>query len=207
MTDIRERLSVVLVDDDGAVRDALALVLSLHGYRTRSFASAEHLLDAVDPSWVGCVVADLKMPGLSGLELAAELATRGIGMPVVIITAHGDVASARAAFRLNAVDFLEKPFDDDQLIEAIETAFGREATRLATSGERAEREKSLAKLSPREREIAALVARGMRNPAIAEQLAISPRTVEVHKARIMDKLGVRGLDELIVKMQGTEGRD
>jgi RNA polymerase sigma factor (sigma-70 family) len=128
-------------------------------------------------------------------------------MPVVIITAHGDVASARAAFRLNAVDFLEKPFDDDQLIEAIETAFGREATRLATSGERAEREKSLAKLSPREREIAALVARGMRNPAIAEQLAISPRTVEVHKARIMDKLGVRGLDELIVKMQGTEGRD
>lgn len=207
MTDIRERLSVVLVDDDGAVRDALALVLSLHGYRTRSFASAEHLLDAVDPSWVGCVVADLKMPGRSGLELAAELATRGIGMPVVIITAHGDVASARAAFRLNAVDFLEKPFDDDQLIEAIETAFGREAARLATSGERAEREKSLAKLSPREREIAALVARGMRNPAIAEQLAISPRTVEVHKARIMDKLGVRGLDELIVKMQGTEGRD
>jgi FixJ family two-component response regulator len=165
MTDIRERLSVVLVDDDGAVRDALALVLSLHGYRTRSFASAEQLLDAVDPSWVGCVVADLKMPGLSGLELAAELATRGIGMPVVIITAHGDVASARAAFRLNAVDFLEKPFDDDQLIEAIETAFGREATRLATSGERAEREKSLAKLSPRGREIAALVARGMRNPA------------------------------------------
>lgn len=207
MTDIRERLSVVLVDDDGAVRDALALVLSLHGYRTRSFASAEHLLDAVDSSWVGCVVADLKMPGRSGLELAAELATRGIGMPVVIITAHGDVASARAAFRLNAVDFLEKPFDDDQLIEAIETAFGREAARLATSGERAEREKSLAKLSPREREIAALVARGMRNPAIAEQLAISPRTVEVHKARIMDKLGVRGLDELIVKMQGTEGRD
>jgi RNA polymerase sigma factor (sigma-70 family) len=207
MTGIRERLSVVLVDDDGAVRDALALVLSLHGYRTRSFASAEHLLDAVDPSWVGCVVADLKMPGRSGLELAAELATRGIGMPVVIITAHGDVASTRAAFRLNAVDFLEKPFDDDQLIEAIETAFGREASRLSTSGERAEREKSLAKLSPREREIAALVARGMRNPAIAEQLAISPRTVEVHKARIMDKLGVRGLDELIVKMQGTGSRD
>lgn len=201
MDDLRARLSVVLVDDDAAVRDALALVLSLHGYRTRSFASAEDLLGAVDPSWEGCVVADLRMPGRSGLDLAAELTSRGIAMPVVIITAHGDVASARAAFRLNAVDFLEKPFDDDQLIEAIETAFGQEVARLEVSGERAQRERSLTMLSPREREIAVLVASGMRNPAIAEKLSISPRTVEVHKARIMDKLGVRGLDELILKVR------
>jgi RNA polymerase sigma factor (sigma-70 family) len=199
--DPRDRFSVVLVDDDGAVRDALALVLGLHGYRTRSFASAEDLLAAVDASWEGCVVADLRMPGSSGLDLAAGLASRGIAMPVVIITAHGDVASARAAFRLNAVDFLEKPFDDDQLIEAIEEAFDRERARVATSGEAAERERALARLSPREREIAVLVARGMRNPAIAEKLAISPRTVEVHKARIMSKLGVSGLDELILKVR------
>jgi RNA polymerase sigma factor (sigma-70 family) len=201
MSDTRERLSVVLVDDDAAVRDSLALVLGLHGYRTRSFASAEDLLGAVDPSWEGCVVADLRMPGRSGLELAAELAARGIGMPLVIITAHGDVASARAAFRLNAVDFLEKPFDDDQLVEAIEAAFLRETTRLQETTELAERERSLAKLSPREREIAKLVASGMRNAVIAEQLGISPRTVEVHKSRVMEKLGARGLDELILKVR------
>lgn len=201
MNDHRRRLTVCLVDDDAAVRDALGLVLSLHGYRTRSFASAEDLSGVVDATWEGCVVADLRMPGRSGIELAGELASRGIAMPVVIITAHGDVASARAAFRLNAVDFLEKPFEDDELIEAIEAAFARELARLATTGEAVERERALARLSPREREIAVLVAQGLRNPAIAERLAISPRTVEVHKARIMDKLGVRGLDELILKVR------
>lgn len=192
-----DALSVVLVDDDAAVRDSLALLLGLRGYRTVTFASAEDLLAAVTPDWFGCVVADLRMPGKSGLELAAELQARGIAMPVVIITAHGDVASARTAFRLNAVDFLEKPFDDDALVDAIETGHARERERLAARGLRSGRDRFLAALSPREREIAELVAQGMRNPAIAEKLGISPRTVEVHKARIMDKLGARGLDELI----------
>jgi RNA polymerase sigma factor (sigma-70 family) len=197
MSDARGRLSVVLVDDDAAVRDALALTLSLRGYRARIFASAEDLLDVVDASWEGCVVADLRMPGLSGLDLVARLAERGIALPVVIITAHGDVASARAAFRLNAVDFLEKPFDDDELCAAVDAAFARESARLATRDAHAASERALAALSPREREIARMVASGMRNPAIAERLSISPRTVEVHKARAMDKLGVKGLDELI----------
>lgn len=192
-----DALSVVLVDDDAAVRDSLALLLGLRGYRTVTFASAEDLLAAVTPDWFGCVVADLRMPGKSGLELAAELQARGIAMPVVIITAHGDVASARTAFRLNAVDFLEKPFDDDALVDALETGHARERERLAARGLRSGRDRFLAALSPREREIAELVARGMRNPAIAGKLGISPRTVEVHKARIMDKLGARGLDELI----------
>ena len=197
MADPRERLSVVLVDDDASVRDALSLTLSLRGYRARIFASAEDLLDVVDASWEGCVVADLRMPGLSGLDLVARLAALGIGMPVVIITAHGDVASARAAFRLNAVDFLEKPFDDDELCAAVDAAFERESARLASRDERASRDVALAALSPREREIAELVASGMRNPAIAQRLSISPRTVEVHKARALEKLGVKGLDELI----------
>ena len=192
-----DALSVVLVDDDAAVRDSLALLLGLRGYRTVTFASAEDLLAAVTPDWFGCVVADLRMPGKSGLELAAELQARGIAMPVVIITAHGDVASARTAFRLNAVDFLEKPFDDDALVDALETGHARERERIAARGLRSGRDRFLAALSPREREIAELVAQGMGNPAIAEKLGISPRTVEVHKARIMDKLGARGLDELI----------
>ena len=200
MADFRERLSVVLVDDDAAVRDALALTLSLRGYRARVFASAEALLDVVDASWEGCVIADLRMPGLSGLDLASRLASRGIELPFVIITAHGDVASARAAFRLNAVDFLEKPFDDDELCAAVEAAFARETARLAAADERHARDQALAALSPREREVARMVASGMRNPAIAERLAISPRTVEVHKARVMEKLDVETLDELIRRL-------
>jgi len=200
MADPRDRFTVVLVDDDAAVRDALALTLSLRGYRARVFASAENLLDVVDASWEGCVVADLRMPGLSGLDLASQLASRGIALPFVIITAHGDVASARAAFRLDAVDFLEKPFDDDELCIAVEAAFAREAARVAKAGERDARDRALLALSPREREIARMVASGMRNPAIAERLDISPRTVEVHKARVMEKLGVTSLDELIRRL-------
>jgi RNA polymerase sigma factor (sigma-70 family) len=196
-------LSVVLVDDDASVRDSLALLLGLRGYRTVTYASAEDLLASVTPGWAGCVVADLRMPGRNGLELAAELEARGIAMPVVIITAHGDVASARTAFRLNAVDFLEKPFDDDELVEAIETGYARERERLAAQELKTGRNRFLSALSPREREIAELVARGMRNPAIAAKLGISPRTVEVHKARIMDKLGARGLDELIRIMSAS----
>ena len=196
----RDRYAVVLVDDDASVRDSLALVLSLRGYSTRAFANAEDCLAAADRAWEGCVVADLRMPGLDGLGLAAELARQGIAVPVVIVTAHGDVASARAAFRLNAVDFLEKPFDDDQLVEAIEAAFAREDARVAAQRERSLRESALAALSPREREIARLVATGLRNAAIAQLLDISPRTVEVHKARVMEKLGASGLDDLIRKL-------
>ena len=202
MADPADVLTVVLVDDDAAVRDSLSLLLGLRGYRTVTFASAEDALAAATPSWAGCVVADLKMPGRSGLELAAELEKRGVTVPGVIITAHGDVASAREAFRRNAVDFLEKPFEDDQLVEAIERGYARERDRLSALGRREERERFLSALSPREREIAGLVAQGLRNPAIAERLGISPRTVEVHKARIMDKLGARGLDDLIRIMSG-----
>jgi FixJ family two-component response regulator len=202
MADLRARLAVVLVDDDASVRDALALVLGLRGYRTRVFVSAEDLLAVIDASWEGCIVADLRLPGMGGLDLAARLASLGIALPFVVITAHGDVASARAAFRLNAVDFLEKPFDDDQLVVAIEAAFAREAGRLEEANAHGDRERTLAALSPREREIAMLVASGLRNPAIAERLGISPRTVEVHKARVMEKLGIKGLDELI-RMVGS----
>ncbi|HEY8243855.1 MAG TPA: response regulator [Casimicrobiaceae bacterium] len=201
MASARDRYAVVLVDDDASVRDSLALVLSLRGYSTRAFASAEDCLAAADPTWEGCIVADLKMPGMGGLDLAARLAQRGLAAPFVVITAHGDVASARAAFRLNVVDFLEKPFDDDQLVDAIEAAFAREDARIAAQGERDARERSLEALSPREREIAQLVASGLRNAAIAQRLDISPRTVEVHKARVMEKLGLKGLDELIRKLR------
>lgn len=197
MTDLRERMTVFIVDDDAAVRDAVALLLSLRGYRTASFACAEDFLRACDPAWAGCVVADIKMPGMSGLELQAEMACRGIELPVLIMTGHGDVSAARAAFRARAVDFLEKPFEDEQLVAGIEQAFARERERLGERSERERRERIVAGLSQREREVLSLLARGLPNRTIAKELDISPRTVEVHKARVMSKLGAHNLAELV----------
>jgi len=197
MGESRNQYTVFIVDDDASVRDAVALLLSLRGYRTASFACGEDFMRACKPEWTGCVVADIKMPGMTGLELQASLAQSGIGLPVLIMTGHGDVTSARAAFRSNAVDFLEKPFDDEQLVAGIESAFARIRRELASRAESARREALLADLSPREREVLELLARGMANRGIAEALDISPRTVEVHKARVMSKLGVSNLAELV----------
>lgn len=115
----RAQLAVYLVDDDPAIRDSISLSLSLRGYHIAQFSSAEDFLHAYDAAWTGCVAADIRMPGMSGLQLQTELSARGSRLPVVIITGHDDVASASAAFRGNAIDFLEKPFDDEQLTTAI----------------------------------------------------------------------------------------
>jgi RNA polymerase sigma factor (sigma-70 family) len=137
------------------------------------------------------------MPGMSGLELQQELKRRGHTLPVVVITGHGDISQARTAFKSDAVDFLEKPFDDEQLVAAIEAAALRENDRLALDAQREKSAAAVAALSEREREVLALLARGLANRDIGEALNISPRTVEVHKARIMSKLGVKNLAELV----------
>ena len=186
-------LTVYVVDDDASVRDSLALMLSLWGYTSALFADAEALLAAWRPEWAGCVVADLRLPGKSGMELQAALRARGSRLPFVIITAHGDVATARAAFQAEAVDFLEKPFDHAQVRSAIENAFSRENLRLRRSAEAAR----LESLTAREREVLEHAAQGLHAKEIAARLGISPRTVEVHKTRIMEKLGVRNVAELV----------
>jgi FixJ family two-component response regulator len=193
----RAQLTVYLVDDDAAIRDALSLSLSLRGYPIALFASAEDFLNAFDATWAGCVIADIRMPGMSGLELQSALVQRGAKMPVVIITGHGDVTSARAAFRNHAIDFLEKPFDDDQLISAIEIAFEQELGRMSKQSGNARREAMLASLSPRERDVMKLLMRGLHAREIGEQLGISHRTVEVHKAHIMEKMGVRSVVDIV----------
>lgn len=190
---MRDELTVYVVDDDAGVRDSLALMLGLAGYRTALFAHAEAFLAAWRAEWAGCVVADLRLPGKSGLELQAELRARGAMLPFIIITAHGDVPSARSAFQADAVDFLEKPFDHAQLRAAIEAAFSREDARLARAGDAAR----LAALTAREREVLELAAKGLHAKEIGTALGISPRTVEVHKTRIMEKLGARNLAELV----------
>jgi two-component system response regulator FixJ len=186
--------TVFVVDDDAAVRDSLSLLLSLHGHPTAVFASAEAFLGVLQPGWRGCVVADIRMPGMSGLALQQALLRQGSELPVIIITAHGDIAAAREAFKAAAVDFFEKPFDEDLLLQAIQRALAgldsaepRPGTPAAHPGV----------LSARERQVHELVVAGADNATIGAQLGISPRTVEVHKSRLMAKLGVRNLAELI----------
>ncbi|HSN19975.1 MAG TPA: response regulator [Usitatibacter sp.] len=197
-----EELAVYIVDDDPAVRDSLSLLLSLRGYRTATFASAEDFLAALRPEWKGCLIADIRMPGMDGLALQRELLRRAVRLPVVIVTAHGDVASARAAFKSDAVDFLEKPFDEEGPVAAVEAAFRRERERASEEERTRDREELLARLTEREREVVLLLAEGLHNVEVAERLAISPRTIEVHKARIMAKLGAHNLAELIRVVHG-----
>jgi RNA polymerase sigma factor (sigma-70 family) len=196
MADART-LVVYVVDDDASIRDSLALMLGLGGYVTRLFSDAESFLVAFDPGWAGCVVADLRLPGLSGVELQARVRATGSSIPFVIITAHGDVPAARAAFRAQAVDFIEKPFDDGPLRGAIDTAFALETERLAGTELRRADAAKLARLTPREREVLEHAVDGKHAKEIAAALGISPRTVEVHKTRIMEKLEVRNIAELV----------
>lgn len=189
--------TVYIVDDDASIRDSLALMLGLAGYATRLFADAESLLVAFNEGWAGCVVADLRLPGLSGLELQARFRGRGSRIPFVIITAHGDVPAARAAFRAQAVDFIEKPFEEAQLRSAIDAAFALERERSHAAAARQEAARKLALLTAREREVLEHAARGLHAKEIARALGISARTVEVHKTRIMEKLDVRNIGELV----------
>ncbi len=190
-------LAVYVVDDDASVRDSLALMLGLAGYATRLFADAESFLAAFDPAWSGCVVADLRLPGMSGIELQGRVRERGSALPFVIITAHGDVPAARAAFLGRAVAFVEKPFAAAPLRGAIDTAFALETRRLDEAELRRADEQKLARLTAREREVLEHAVQGKHAKEIGAALGISPRTVEVHKMRIMEKLGVRNVAELV----------
>lgn len=189
--------TVFVVDDDEPMRDSLALMLGLWGYRAASFASAEEFLAAYQDKWTGCVVADLKLPGKSGIELQAELRARGSHLPFVIITAHGGVSSARTAFQAEAVDFLEKPFDEADLRVAIEKGLAKELGRVQRAAADREEALKLEKLTHREREVLELAGKGLHAKEIARALGISPRTVEVHKASVMSKLGARNVAELV----------
>jgi len=190
-------LTVYIVDDDPSVRDSLALLLSLNGHATAVFGSAEDFLASARGDWAGCAIVDIRMPGMDGLALLDEMKARGIRIPAVVVTAHGDVASARAAFKGEAVDFLEKPFEESSLIAAVDACLAREHSRLATGLEARRRDESLASLSAREREVLEQLLLGLHNRDIAERFGISPRTVEVHKARILDKLGARNVVDLL----------
>lgn len=193
----RADFTVYIVDDDPSVRDALGLMLSVRGYRTALFSDAAGFLEGYRPDWRGCLLLDLRMPGMDGLALQQRLNEIGCDMPVVVITGHGDVESARTAFRSRAIDFLEKPLDHKRLMASIEEAFARQSAATETRQQDRELARLLATLTPREREVMELVVAGQHNRDIAARLQISPRTVEVHKARVLQKLQVTSIPDLV----------
>src|ERR1700722_6275241 len=189
--------TVFLIDDDASVRDSLSLVLSLKGMRTQVFASAEAFLETYRSEWRGCVLTDLQMPGMSGLELQQALHQRGISLPLVMLTAHGDVPTTRLAMKAGAFDFLEKPVDDGILIDVLQNAIREDVLRRDSQSADDTARSRLARLTPREREVLDHLVQGRSQREIAAQLNISPRTVEVYKSRMMEKLQCRSLAELI----------
>lgn len=192
-----ENFTVFIVDDDASVRDALGLLLAVNDYRVAAFCDAESFLAAFKKTWRGCILLDIRMPGMDGLSLQRQLTVIGSELPVIIMTGHGDVASAREAFRALAVDFLEKPLDHKRLLSAIGEAFARQQALTVAELSQSQLEKLFATLTPREREVMDYTIAGRHNREIAVELGISPRTVEVHKARMMDKLGVSSVADLV----------
>lgn len=188
---------VYLVDDNDGFRDSTAWLLETAGFETLAYASGAAFLQAYGDARHGaapeCLVSDIRMPQMSGLQLQEELRRRGIALPLVFVTAHGDVPLAVEAMRNGASNFLEKPFGDDALIDAIRVALA--SVRLGGGGET--RDDRLAKLSPRERQVLDLVVASKPNKIIADILGISVKTVELHRSNMMNKLGVRSLPELM----------
>lgn len=189
--------TVFVVDDDAAILDALSLLLSLKGLRSSVFSSAEDFLVAYDPESRGCLLTDLQMPGMGGLQLQNALRERKVILPVVVLTAYGDVATTRTALKNGAVDFLEKPIEDDVLIDVLRNAIRIDADRYRAEAWRKEINARLQRLTSRERDVFLLLAEGLQNREIAQRLGISSRTVEVYKAHMMDKLHCRTLADVV----------
>jgi len=188
---------VHLIDDDEPVRVSLAFVLEMADLPARTYASALEFLEVADGLTDGCVVTDVRMPEMSGLELVRKLRERGIALPVIVITGHGDVPLAVEAMRAGVVDFLEKPFDNEVLINSVRCALDAQIKTDQQNVERQRFEQVLATLSPRERDVLKGVVAGKMNKVIAFELGISPRTVEVYRANVMSKTHANGLSELV----------
>jgi two-component system response regulator FixJ len=196
---------VALIDDDDAVLQSLRLLLERRDMTVHCYASAEQFLQELDKNAPNCVVSDVRMPGLSGVDLQGELRKRDAALPVILITGHGDIAMAVDAIKAGAFDFIEKPFDDEHLVASIKLAVEKGAQLRVEQTERAELEARYAELSPRQREIMDLVAQGYANKEIAIRLDISPRTVENYRAWVMEKMAARNLADLVRKAMLLSG--
>ena len=196
MKPLFEDALIYVVDDDEALRRSLVFLLESMGWRVEAYTSAEAFLAGYRPGLPGCLVLDIRMPSMSGLELQHVLKTRGITLPVIFITGHGDVSLAVQAMKQGASDFIEKPFKDQALLDAVGQAVRQGRETLAEEQQRDEAQATLARLSPRERDVARLVARGLPNKLVARELDISEKTVHIHRQHVMEKTGVGSAAEL-----------
>ena len=203
MTTIRQ--TIFVVDDDEAVRQSLALLIRSMGLEAEVFESAAAFLEAYDAPRSGCLLLDIRMPGMSGLELQEELQRRAIDLPVIFITGHGDVAMAVRAMKSGAVDFIEKPFNDQQLLDRINQSLELDRQARNARAERSSLAARIELLSPREREVMGRIVAGQANKVIAIELGLSERTVEIHRAKVMTKTGARSLAELVTMVNRYNG--
>jgi FixJ family two-component response regulator len=187
---------VFIVDDDASFRDSLESLLRSVGQPSASYPSARAFLDAARPDLPACLVLDVRLPEQSGLELQRELAEQGVGLPVIVVTGHGDIPMSVAAMKAGAIDFLTKPFRDQDLLDAIQRGVRLDRERRAEAGQLTALRQRHATLTPREREIMAMVAQGQPNKQIAAALGLREVTVKVHRAQVMRKLGAKSLPEL-----------
>ncbi len=190
--------TVFVVEDDEAVRDALCMLVETVGLKCRMYGAAQDFLRDYDPGEPGCLVVDVRMPGMSGLELQAKLAKDGIDIPIVIITGHGDVHMAVKALKSGAVDFVQKPFRDHTLLNSILKAVVIDARKRRKSVERSQLDARLAELTSREREVMDLLVTGKSTREVAKELNISSKTVDIHRRRVLDKMEVRSVVELVL---------
>jgi two-component system response regulator FixJ len=188
---------VYVVDDDQAVRDSLGLLLRSMGLEARLFESGQAFLDALEPDWCGCLVLDIRMPGMSGMELHERLRETHNTLPVIFVTGHGDVPMAVEAMHNGAFDFIQKPFRDQELLDRINQALSWDAEHRSEEDLRRRVQERFATLTPRECEVMEWVVRGLANKVIAMDLELSQRTVEIHRARVMEKMHARSLADLV----------
>jgi two-component system response regulator FixJ len=188
---------VHIIDDDEALRESLTFLLRSAKHDVRSYASAKAFLEALPDAGFGCIVTDVRMPGMSGIELLRRLKELNVAVPVIVVTGHGDVALAVEAMKIGAVDFLEKPFDDEVLMASVEAALRQQDGQARRQSERAEVESRVAALSPRERDVLGGLVAGRANKQIAFDLGISPRTVEIYRANLMSKMQAGSLSDLV----------
>jgi two-component system response regulator FixJ len=188
---------VSIIDDDDALRDSLSFLLSTAGIDARSYDSAAAYLGDRQRRECGCLVTDVRMPGMTGIELLRELKAEGLSVPVIVMTGHGDVPLAVEAMKLGAFDFIEKPFDDDTLLTSVQAALGQREKNALQQADRKRIEERLAQLSGRERQVLDGLVAGQANKVIAYELGISPRTVEIYRANVMTKMQANSLSELV----------
>ena len=195
-----ENAMVMVVDDDMGVRNAIRSLLKSVGLSSTLYASAQEFLASYQPSQRGCLVLDIRMPGMSGLELQQQLTLRGAVVPIIFMTGHGDIPMAVEAMQHGAFDFLQKPFRDQDLLDRIQRAIAKDELLRKSLGEYARIRAHLESLTPREREVLDLMTQGKQNKSIAQDLGISPRTIEIHRARVLEKMNAQSVAELVRMM-------